>query len=499
MYLNATLTLIQTLISIVALFYSYKLVIAEVGIEQLGLWALMVSIVSLSRISEFGLSGSLLKYVSGYIAVEKNREANQAIDTATLSIAVLVGLVMAIVYFPVEWLILFIVDDDQVYFDSGNILAYCFISSWLAAISGVTKIALEGGQRYDYSTSAYIISVLTFMVGIVVLIPKYKINGLAFAIILQHGVMLFLSRLFLRRCELVTHSAPVSLSFTVWKQILTYGIYFQFISILKVLLEPVTKAYLGKFGGLELVGYFDLANKFATQMRRILVAMNQVIIPKVSEIDAKGLLEIEPMYKRNFELVIFVSIYFFSVLLCVVPLLESLWFGERVIDFEIMSIMAIVAFFVNTLSIPAYMTNLGLGDMKQNINSHVLMALTNIVVGLALGMAVGGIGIVLAWALSLIVGAFPIVIPFHKKHKISVDTIVQAQDALAIAVCLVGCGTIWYIYNQLDLYDQFFLSLAFTLSLTSLLILVPMLFHPTRKVVYQRVNLVLGTLIKKLR
>lgn len=499
MYVNATLSLLQTVFSILALFYSYKLVISEIGIGQLGLWALMVSIVALSRIAELGLSGSLLKYVSSYLAVGKNTEANQAIDSATLSISIVVGVVMCLAYLPVEQLILFILNDTEIYQSSGNILLLCFATTWIAAIAGVNKIALEGGQRYDLSTLSSIISISAFMVAIVFLIPEYKIKGLAYAIAIQHSVMFIGCRIFLLRSALVTSLMPIALSKSVLKDILIYGLNFQLISILKLLLEPITKAYLGKFGNVDLVGYFELANRFATQMRRILVAMNQVVIPRVSEIDAKGLLDIKPMYRRNCELIVFISIYFFSALLCTVPLLETLWFEKQVPEFEIMSVVAIIAFFINTLSIPAYMTNLGLGDMKQNVRSHMLMAISNIALGLLLGFYFGGLGVVMAWGIALVLGTYPILIPFHVKHKILLLSVVQKADAAGLLVCFIGVGMVWYFHDHMELFGSFLKSFFYTVLMTLVIILLPMLLHPTRLTVQSRIKHVMTTMLKKYR
>lgn len=498
MYINAALTLAQTLFSIFALFFSYKLIIAEIGVSQLGFWALLVSIVALTRATELGLSGSLLKYVSKYLANNEISKANYAVDSSTLSVGVLVAAAMIVLYWPIQQLVLYILDDPQAFNANRDIFILSFLTAWLAAIAGVNKLALEGCQRYDYSTISSFLSTITFVVGIILLVPKLGLKGLAYSIILQNLVLYTLCRMFLSRTAISSNLIPTSFSYAIWKEILLYGVKFQIISLLKILLEPLTKTLLGIFSSLEFIGFYELASKFVTQMRRLLVAMNQVLIPNVSEKQAAGTLNIPTMYQKNYQLVNYVSIYFFTALLFSIPLLETLWFGESTFIFRIISIIAVFAFFLNTLSVPAYMMNLGVGELKQNLTSHILMGVVNIVLGALLGSAIGGFGVVLGWGIALCLGTFPIVQPFHKKHRISITDLINRHDFFGIAVCLAGVAIFWNAFSYLQLYDNITIAFLFTTICALLLVLAPMWIHPTRKLALDRILSVVSQLTKKL-
>ena len=61
---NITLTVFQVVVSGLTFFFLYKYLFQELGAEKIGIWSLVIAIVSAARISEIGLSGGVVKYVA---------------------------------------------------------------------------------------------------------------------------------------------------------------------------------------------------------------------------------------------------------------------------------------------------------------------------------------------------------------------------------------------------------------------------------------------------
>lgn len=503
---NASLSLIQTVFSIFALFFSYRFIVDQLGVEKLGLWALFLSIVSLSRVAELGLSASVVKYVSSSLAHNDKEKACSIIETVTLSVAILVSLLSVSVYYPTLYLVTHILENEFTH-NIPYLLALAFVSNWLISMAGVNKGCLDGCQRYDLSTVSVITSTLIFIVAIVKLVPIYGINGLAYAYILQGLSLVILSRLLLKRAINILPVLPHQFSFTTFKEIRSYGLKFQLISFCTMLLDPLTKGMLGRFGDTRMIGYYELANKFITQMRSLLVAMNQVLVPKVSENKAKGLLDIGNLYKKNYQLVSFTSVYFYTALLCMVPIIEIIWLNQRSSLFELFSIISVGAYFINTLAIPSYMINTGTGDLRSNVISHVFMGLVNLVMGLVLGRYFGGKGVVFAWAIAIIAGSLPIIFPFHKKNKIPLTILAPMAHTIGLILGTIGVIISWRLhYYPLVGKVTFYLSdiigtdivlgkneitFASTFFMIFIFILIPMWKNPTRKTI---TNLVYGVI-----
>ena len=485
---NASLALLQTVFSIFSLFYSYKLILQYVGVENLGLWALIVSIASMSRISELGLSGSVLKYVSGYLAKLENKKAILAVNTSTTSVGILVAITMIVFYLPMEKVILYILKEDSIYFENQFILLLALLSSWFAAIAGVSKLSLEGCQRYDYSTLSAISSTIVFVISVLYLVPTLGITGLAIASVLQWLVLFLTCRFFLKRSINGMPFLSCDFSLNSWKSLVNYGLQFQIISLVKIFLEPLTKGLLGKYGDITAVGFYELASKFATQMRRLLVAMNQVLIPKVSEFQAKGVLNVKEIYRKNFKLVLFISVYFFTGLLCIVPFIETYWFGQRELQFQLFSIIAVTAFFLNTISIPAYMMNLGTGKLSNNVVSHALMGIVNIVLGVILGSLYGATGVVLSWGLALAAGTIPILAPFHRRNQIRLGELIGKFDILGLVLSILGVVIYWYCYYSIFNGSTYYVHIGTLTIVLAIFFVIPVWLSPYKSDFLTRIS-----------
>lgn len=478
---NAILSLTQTVFSVIALFFSYRLVVQEVGVEQLGLWSLVFSILSLARICELGLSGSILKHVPGYIVLKSDQYAASSIDSATIAVSLAMFAGIVVLYAPFDVLLNYLISEQHLatQLDQLQLLAAAIV--WFSSMAALSKLALEGCQRYDYTTVSVVLSTLVFLLLILILIPDHGINGLAMALLAQQLAQAVMCRIFLRRHIKNISIFPRKINFGAVRELINYGYQFQIITLIKIFMEPMTKSLLGLYGTVEAVGYYDLASKFSSQMRRLLMVMNQVIIPRVSQLSAEGDFDEKPFYIRNTRLVTFVSIYFFGLALSFIPALQLYWLSSRSLTFEIFSVMAVIAFFVNTLSIPAYMMNLGTGRLRTNIVSHGIMASVNLLFGVGFGLFFGSTGVVLAWALALIAGTIPIIYPLHQKLKIRTSDFLNRTDLVSSIFCLTSISAVWYAHIGTNAISNLYTSLATTAGLTLIGFGASIAYNPNRR------------------
>ena len=70
---NVWMTVIQVIVSAVSIVMAYRFLIVTLGVEQLGIWSLVLSIVAILRISEIGLSGGVVKFIASSLAKEIGR------------------------------------------------------------------------------------------------------------------------------------------------------------------------------------------------------------------------------------------------------------------------------------------------------------------------------------------------------------------------------------------------------------------------------------------
>ena len=85
------MSVIQVVIIGGTLFILYKFPLITIGVEQLGTWSLVLATTSVTKIADFGISASIVKFVAKYIARGENENVSNIIQTAIFSVAIFVG------------------------------------------------------------------------------------------------------------------------------------------------------------------------------------------------------------------------------------------------------------------------------------------------------------------------------------------------------------------------------------------------------------------------
>ena len=168
-----------------------------IGVVRLGIWSVVLATTSASRITELGLTSSVVKFVAKYVAHNDHGKAGDVIQTAALSLGVFVGAVLFVAYFPLHWILARILPLHAIP-EAMEILPYALVSLWIATLSGVFQSGLDGCQRTDLRVLFNILnSVLTLYMA-VMLVPKFGLLGLAYVQLGLAGLLLLLSWIYLR-------------------------------------------------------------------------------------------------------------------------------------------------------------------------------------------------------------------------------------------------------------------------------------------------------------
>ena len=150
--INAFTSLVQVILVGIVIFILYRFLLVTIGAKQLGVWSLILSSTSIAQVANFGLSGSVVKFVAKYTALKENQNVSQVIQTAAVSLGAFSGLLMLIAY-PAFIIILdLIVVSDSLPL-ALSILPYALLSLWLMVIVSVFQSDVIGPgytHRYRY-------------------------------------------------------------------------------------------------------------------------------------------------------------------------------------------------------------------------------------------------------------------------------------------------------------------------------------------------------------
>lgn len=434
---NATMAVGQVLVSSVALLLVFRFILEQLGAEAVGIWAIVLASTSVSRISDLGLTGSAVKFVSAALARDDTTEAKAVIETSLLSIvAVLAGVVIA-VWPALEWLLALIVDPPYLA-DAYSILPYALVSVVLNGAAGVLMGSLDGCHRADVRAKILMLTTVVFVGLVMVLVPRFGLIGLALAQVSQAALLCLIAWIALKREIQTLPVFPMHWYWPTLKRIYRYGIGFQAITICSMLYVPLTTAFVTAFGGLSATAYFEMAHRLVLQLRFLITAANQVLVPKIASEYESSRESALLTYGDSYRVVFFLSVSLFSVLIGTIHLVGRLWIGRVEDQFVVFSVLLALAYLVNLLSAPAYFVYLGIGRLRWLILSHAVLGVAVATLSYLFGRLWGGIGVVSGSAMALALASWITIFAFHKENAIAANLLLPIESRMLLFVAVVS-------------------------------------------------------------
>lgn len=481
----------QVIISGLTVFLLYRYLLETIGAAELGIWALVLAASSTVQAANLGMTGSIIKHIADYDAQSDPNKIGQAVQTAAVSIG-LFSMIFAVLLFPAAHYYFRFALDDPEFTKAIEILPQALLAFWVYMVSGIYQSALYGCQLITHRNAILVIDSVLYMLMCFILAPVYGLPGLAWARLAQNLITYFLSAFFLKRHVKQVPFLPRVWKKPLFKEMFGYAVNFQIIAILVMLSDPVTKGFLSRYGNVSMVAYYEMASKLVQLFRAILVNANQVLVPSYARFKQLDESRIVKTYKQSYGMMFFFAVPGFCFLAVAAPLISVMWVGRYEPDFITAMVLLCGGWLVNALGVPAYHVGFGTGNMKDNVLVHVLMTFSNVALILIIGKYWQGMGVVVAWPISLAIGGLLLILLYHMRNSLKLKDILPRASHSLVVISLVGTGVslaLWHILPEL-LADM---SLSQSASLSTqnlvnsaipcafvILVAVPMWLHPVR-------------------
>jgi O-antigen/teichoic acid export membrane protein len=484
---NASISVIQTIFSGIVLFILYRYLIEYLGSEQLGLWSVVLASTSVTRLSDMGLTGSVVKFVARYYALKDNKQASEVVQTAAISIACVMGVLCLAVYPLLDNLLALAIPAASIP-QAMSILPWAVFSLWLGSIAGVFQSGLDGCQRMDIRNLLMIFSNIFFLAAAVWAVPNFGLVGLAIGQSLQVMLLMLISWLALRKQLKTLPWLPMFWRKEKFKEMFGYAVNFQINSIAILLFDPLTKLLMSRYGGLSSAAYYEMASQLVLKLRALIISATQALVPAVAELHEISPEKVRDVYLKAYRLLFFVAIPFYVAILITLPAVSVLWVGYSEQQFILYGTILLVGWGLNTLSGPAYFINLGTGDLKWNSISHVLMAILNVLLGLLLGSIYGGLGVAIGSMIALLIASGFVIFALNQRFKIPFKTMIPSEHyKLLILVFSYMAVSIW-ISSFYHSYLSIVVFGVIVISIYLVIIGVAMWLHPYGTLLLQRLG-----------
>lgn len=426
---NALSAIIQVVIVGVIYLILYKFVLTQLGIELLGVWSLIIATTSVASLANFGISSSIVKFVSTYHTQKRKDLIDKLIFTSIIFIVTTYSLISLLIYFLGTRFLYLILEED--YIDiATTLLPFSLLSLLINASSSVFNSAIDGIQKNYIKSYILIISSTILLLASIILTPKVGILGLVYAQVFQSIIVLFMTIYAFKRLAHFSFEFRWSWDKNIFKEIFNYGSKIQAASILEMTFEPITKFFLSKFGGLTMVGFYEMATRLIIQLRSLVVSATQVIIPVIAESKERNPDNINYIYTKLFSLIYYLSIVLTTLIVASAPIISIIWIGQYEKIFVDIVIISSIAMFFNISSTPAYFNFMGEGKLNWIVFSILISYSLNILLGYSFGVYIGGISVVIAFNVALIINALLLLRAFHNMKNLKLQSLISNKDLI---------------------------------------------------------------------
>ena len=425
----------QVLIGAPLLFALYRYINTTLGIELLGVWSVILATVSASRLADLGLSAGVTRFVARHRARDELDSAAVVIDTATLTLIILVGAALPLLFPLISKLLPHLFEVDHLH-QAQKILPFAFISLWLTIVSAVFQGGLDGCQRMDLRAGLVIAGQALLLLLAFWLVPQHGLVGLAWAQIGQGLFLMVSGRLLLRHVLPTLPILPLHWRKYVLREMLVYGANVQAATVFMLLLDPVAKALIINFGGAATAGNFEMASQVVYKARALIVAANRAIVPHVASLAATVPAHIMELYRGNVRILVFMTLPVFTLLIAWASGISWLLAGTQEREFVFLLSILTVTWSSNIFAGPAYFTNMGTGHVGWNTLSLVIMGALNASLGWLLGSLYGAHGVAIAYSISIMIGSFALIAVFQRQNNLDWSNVFAREHLGLFSACV---------------------------------------------------------------
>jgi O-antigen/teichoic acid export membrane protein len=469
---NALSAILLVLITAVVYIFLYKYLIIKVGIDQLGVWSLVIATISVGAIANTALSESVVRFVAIYSVKNDWVNVSKVLMTSCYILAILLSVFLATIYAASYYLLPFVVKNNYLVL-ARSLLPWGLIGFWLNGVASAFLSFFEGMRLAYIKNLVSAASVFLFYAGSIVMVPRYGLIGVVYAQVLQSGALLVVSAILVFIKLPVFSLRPLGLKSDLFRQIVKFSVNIQVVSIVTILYEPVTKYFLAKYGNISFVGFYEMANRLVSQARSVIISATQILVPNMTIEAEKSLAALNAIYSKVFSIVFSVSTFMLSAIFIFLPYISIFWIGHFEPIFILSTIILGIGWYINIFMSPVYFVNYATNSLNINLKGQIITGVLNPCLCLVLGMFFGSFFVVTGWAIAIAGGAIYILIASHKKYSISNIGLFK-PEIKKVLWGLFFAALAWVMYyglvNRISIYSLMALGLAIFVILTSVAI-----------------------------
>lgn len=455
------------IVTAIVYFFLYKYLVSSVGIQQLGVWSLVIATISVGAVANTALSESVIRFVAIYSVKNDWENVSKVLMTSCYVLCVLLMGFLLLIYATSYYLLPFVIDSKFLLL-ARSLLPFGLLAFWINGVASAFLSFFEGMRLAYIKNTVITACVIVFYIGSRLMVPTFGLIGVVYAQILQSVVLFIVSAILVYIKSPYFSFKPFNLKSPIFKEIVAFSVNIQVVSVITILLEPVTKYFLARFGNISFVGFYEMGNRLVLQVRSLIISATQVLVPNLTIEAEKSAEALAAIYQKVFSIVSAISTYMFTGIIIFLPYISIFWIGHFEPVFVWTTIILGVSWYVNVISSPVYFVNYATNSLRINLNGQLLMAVLNPLLCFILGLIAGSYYVIIGWGLTLITGSLYILLKSHHKYMINNFALFK-PEIKRIGISVIFAAIAWLLYIELSKGHTIFLLVSLTFILFCLL------------------------------
>jgi len=402
---NAMFGLGQGVVAAACSFLAYREVITHAGIEQFGIWSLLLAGATLARIGDVSGGSALARFVARTSQAQAQRDVVHTVMLTCIALNLAIGIV---VWFAAPLVLPSFIGPAHMAV-ANTLLPYAVTSTMLGGIGPAIASGIDGAQRADWRSVVVMAGSIIFLAACVLLVPAYGVVGFGVACVMQQAMLVMLGWIILRRHVSGLGWLPVHWRRTVFAETTGYAVKLNGTGVANALADPIAKFAFNHAGGPALVALYDLASRLAVLARSLVISGASPLVPAFAASRGPDEPPFRIMLEKANNVSALAAVVVALVALAGAPLVSFVVLGHLSPELIFMNAALTAGWAINILAIPIYLAAQAFGILRWNFASHAIASACVLVAAMFLAPLFGIAALVGGMVAGLFLGMLVIV------------------------------------------------------------------------------------------
>ena len=414
------------------------------GKEQYGLYQLMGSLIAYMSVMDFGLSSTIIRYYSRYLALndEENKSNVLAISAIIYGvITVIVLIVGAVVYFQLDAIFLKSLSLNELS-KAKEIYIVMMVNIAITIPSNIFTAVISSHERFIFVRLLTIIQTM-LQPFVVIAVMYYKADVIGVVLVqTAFNIVTILIKVYYSVYKIKVKIKLYSFNKLLVKEMTIFSFFIFLNMVIDQMYWKTDQLILGIIAGTGAVAVYSIASQLDTYYMNFSYNVNSVFLPQISAIAAKtdNMTEINRVFNKVGRIQYAIMSMILTGFILYGKSFIVFWAGK---DFEkayYMSLIVMIPLLIPLIQSMGIIILQAKNKHSFRSKMYFFIALLNVAISIPLAKLYGGIGCAIGTAIGLIVGNWFIInIYYHKVIGIDIIKFIKEILSMTLPVVIVVC------------------------------------------------------------